>query len=59
MPKALAVAQAERVARIMVPAINVIAMLVYPVGKLMQVSSLGCQISSSGICRSRRKLYLV
>ncbi|EKX42528.1 hypothetical protein GUITHDRAFT_141196 [Guillardia theta CCMP2712] len=39
MPKALAVAQAERVARIMVPAINVIAMLVYPVGKLMQITS--------------------
>jgi len=39
IPKALAVSQAERVARIMVPIINVLAMLVYPIGKLMELTS--------------------
>jgi len=39
IPKALAVSQAERVARVMVPIINVIAICVYPVGKLMQMTS--------------------
>eukprot|EP00292_Cryptomonas_paramecium_P001092 CAMPEP_0113668318 /NCGR_PEP_ID=MMETSP0038_2-20120614/3931_1 /TAXON_ID=2898 /ORGANISM="Cryptomonas paramecium" /LENGTH=375 /DNA_ID=CAMNT_0000584043 /DNA_START=410 /DNA_END=1534 /DNA_ORIENTATION=- /assembly_acc=CAM_ASM_000170 len=39
IPKALAVSQAERVARVMVPAINVVAMLVYPVGQLMELTS--------------------
>jgi hypothetical protein len=35
--RACARAQAESVARIMVPIINVLAIMVYPVGKLMQV----------------------
>jgi len=39
IPKALAVSQAERVARVMVPIINGLALLVYPVGKLMQITS--------------------
>ena len=29
--------QAEKVARVMVPVINVLAILVYPIGSLMQV----------------------
>ncbi len=33
------VSQAERVARVMVPIINVIAIMVYPIGKLMQITS--------------------
>jgi len=39
IPKALAVSRAESVARFMVPIINVMSILVYPVGKLMQVTS--------------------
>lgn len=39
IPKALAVSQAERVSRVMVPIINVLALLVYPVGKLMEMTS--------------------
>ena len=31
--------QAEKVARVMVPIINVIAIMVYPIGKLMQITS--------------------
>ena len=37
IPKALAVSQAESVARVMVPVINLLAIAVFPVGKLMQV----------------------
>jgi len=39
IPKALAVSQAESVARVMVPVINLLAIAVFPVGKLMQVTS--------------------
>jgi len=39
IPKALAVSQAEKVARLMVPFINFLAILVYPIGSLMQVTS--------------------
>ena len=38
IPKALAVSQAESVARFMVPIINLLAIAVFPIGKLMQVS---------------------
>ena len=39
IPKALAVSRAESVARAMVPIINVLAIMVFPIGKLMQITS--------------------
>jgi putative hemolysin len=38
-PRSLGNLQAERVSRVMVPIINFLALLVYPIGKLMELTS--------------------